>query len=173
MRTAEQLSEHTRRLPQLKVGNQVRIQNQVDPHPKKWDKTGTVIEVRQFDQYVIRVDGSGRVTIRNRKFLCKFTPVHPQSPRHTITEDLHYLPTTPYQPPVMPTNTPPPGTPALTPPPPPTHPSPPMPSTPVHHPISEQLQTPDSVLPDSPNKAKRPPLALRRLQDYNNTGLKE
>ena len=93
MRTAEQLSEHTRRLPPLKVEDQVRIQNQLGPHPKKLDKTGSVIEVRQFDQYVLRVDGSGRVTVRNRQFLRKFIPVHQRQPRRTITEDLRYLPT--------------------------------------------------------------------------------
>ena len=92
-RTAEQLSEHTRRLPPLKVGDQVRIQNQLGPHPKKWDKTGSVIKVRQFDQYALRVDGSGHVTIRNRQFLRKFTPVQQRQPRRTITEDLRYLPT--------------------------------------------------------------------------------
>lgn len=27
------------------------------------------MEVKEFDQYVIKVDGSGRLTIRNRKFL--------------------------------------------------------------------------------------------------------
>ena len=37
---AERWSEHTRRLPPLKVGDHVRIQNQVGPFPKKWDKTG-------------------------------------------------------------------------------------------------------------------------------------
>ena len=74
MKAHEQLSEHTRHLPPLRVGDSVRIQNQVGPHPTKWDKTGLIIEVRQFDQYVIRVDGSGRVTIRNRKFLRKFIP---------------------------------------------------------------------------------------------------
>ena len=73
MRTAEQLSEHTRRLPPLKVGYQVRIQ--LGPHQKKWDKTGSAIEVGQFNQYVLRVDGSFRVTISNRQFLREFTPV--------------------------------------------------------------------------------------------------
>ena len=34
--------------------------------------SGKVVEVRQHDQYVIKVDGSGRVTLRNRKFLCRF-----------------------------------------------------------------------------------------------------
>ena len=74
MKDFERLSEHTVNLPPLKVGDYVRIQNQVGPHPTKWDKTGIVIEVRQFHQYVVRVDGSGRVTLRNRRFLRKYTP---------------------------------------------------------------------------------------------------
>ena len=78
MKYHEQLSEHTRHLPPLKIGDSVRIQNQIGPHPTKWDKTGMIIEVRQFDQYVIRVDGSGRVTLRNRKFLRKYLPVVPR-----------------------------------------------------------------------------------------------
>ena len=67
----ERWSEHAKKLPPLVVGHSVRIQNQAGAHPNKRDKTGNVIEVRQFDQYVICVDGSGRVTIRNRKFLRK------------------------------------------------------------------------------------------------------
>ena len=50
------------------------------PHPNKWDKTGIVVEVRQFDQYVIRVDGSGRVTLRNRRHLRKYVPFLPHPP---------------------------------------------------------------------------------------------
>ena len=81
MKLHEKWSEHTKHLRPLAVGDLVRLQNQVGPFPKKWDKTGRVIEVRQFDQYVVRVDGSGRVTLRNRKFLRKYTPVVP-SPIH-------------------------------------------------------------------------------------------
>ena len=88
MRAAEYWSEHTKRLPALFVGDHVRIQNQTGPQPNKWDKTGSVVEVRQFDQYVVRVDGSGRMTLRNRKFLRKYVPVIPRPPRHTIDEDL-------------------------------------------------------------------------------------
>eukprot|EP00057_Strongylocentrotus_purpuratus_P017665 XP_011672139.1 PREDICTED: uncharacterized protein LOC105442062 [Strongylocentrotus purpuratus] len=80
MRSAERWSEHTKRLPPLTVGDHVRVQNQMGPHPLKWDKTGIVVEVRQFDQYVIRVDGSGRVTLRNRKFLRQYVPVYPRPP---------------------------------------------------------------------------------------------
>ena len=64
----ERLTEHTRNLPPLKIGDYVRIQNQTGVNPTKWDRTGMVVEVRQYDQYVIRVDGSGRVTLRNRKW---------------------------------------------------------------------------------------------------------
>ena len=74
MRAHERLSEHTRVLPPLIIGNCVRLQNLVGPHPTKWDRTGIVVEVRQYDQYVIRVDGSGRVTLCNRKHLRQYTP---------------------------------------------------------------------------------------------------
>ena len=80
MRVAERLSAHTRVLPPLSVGDCVRIQNQTGLHPTKWDKTGIAIEIRQFDQYFVRVDGSGRVTLRNRKFLRHYVPVVPRSP---------------------------------------------------------------------------------------------
>ena len=71
-RAEERLSEHTRVLPPLCVGDHVRIQNQTGNNPRKWERTGIVIEVRQHDQYVVKVDGSGRVTLRNRRFLRKF-----------------------------------------------------------------------------------------------------
>ncbi|XP_054770983.2 uncharacterized protein K02A2.6-like [Lytechinus pictus] len=94
MRDAERWSEHTKRLLPLAVGDHVRLQNQTGPHPLKWDRTGTVIEVRQYDQYVIRVDGSGRVTLRNRKFLRKYVPVRRHPPPLTMEEDisLHHRP---------------------------------------------------------------------------------
>ena len=79
-KSCELLTEHTRCLPPLHVGDCVRVQNQSGPHPTKWDRTGVVVEVKQFDQYVIRIDGSGRVTLRNRKFLRKYTPVVERGP---------------------------------------------------------------------------------------------
>lgn len=89
IRTTDTWAEHTKRLPPLVVGDLVRIQNQTGPHPKKWDKTGTVVEVRQHDQYVIKVDGSGRVTLRNRRFLRKFSPIHNNMPPpRSIYDDL-------------------------------------------------------------------------------------
>ena len=79
-KVCERLTEHTQHLPPLKIGDCVRVQNQRGPHPTKWDKTGIVTEIRQFDQYIVRIDGSGRATLRNRKFLRKYVPVIPREP---------------------------------------------------------------------------------------------
>ena len=93
VKAAERWSEHTRRLPPLAVGNHVRIQNQVGPNPRRWDKTGQVVEVRQHDQYVIKVDGSGRVTLRNRQFLRRFYPAVDERPApRLLTDDLEFRP---------------------------------------------------------------------------------
>ena len=42
---------------------------------KKWDRTGLVLEDLGHNKYRIKVDGSGRVTDRNRQYLRQFTPV--------------------------------------------------------------------------------------------------
>ena len=73
-RTTESLSEHTRALPPLSVGDRCYVQNQAGNHPKLWDRSGTVVESPGHDSYIIKIDGSGRVTRRNRQFLRKFTP---------------------------------------------------------------------------------------------------
>ena len=70
----EKWSTGTKELPPLQVGDDVFIQNQSGNNPRKWDKRGKVVEVKGFDQYVVRVDGSRRVTLRNRKYLRKFKP---------------------------------------------------------------------------------------------------
>ena len=75
VRNAERLTEHALRLQPLKVGDRVFIQNRTGNHPLRWDRTGLVIEVKQFDQYAVKVDGSGRVTLRNRKVLRKFDKI--------------------------------------------------------------------------------------------------
>ena len=90
MRDLERWSEHTRRLPPLAVGDRVRIQNQTGPEPLKWDKTGQITEVRQHDQYDVRVDGSGRVTLRNRKFLRRYILYQQENHRHLVTLHLTF-----------------------------------------------------------------------------------
>nr|XP_012557549.2 uncharacterized protein K02A2.6-like [Hydra vulgaris] len=71
-KTLESLQEHTRFLTPLHEGDSVFIQNQVGNHPKKWDRSGKVVECKENDQYIIKVEGTGRLTLRNRKYLRKF-----------------------------------------------------------------------------------------------------
>ena len=47
---------------------------------RKWDKTGLVLEDMGHNKYRIKVDGSGRVTDRNRQYLRQFTPVTTPQP---------------------------------------------------------------------------------------------
>ena len=79
----EAWSEHTKTLPPLPVGAKVFIQNQVGNHPRRWERTGKVVEAKDHDQYIVRVDGTGRVTLRNRKFLRSFTPITRIPPTQT------------------------------------------------------------------------------------------
>jgi hypothetical protein len=191
MLAAERWSEHTKRLPQLTVGDHVFVQNQTGPHPLKWDKTGQVVEVRQHDQYVIRTDGSGRVTLRNRKFLRKYTPFRKQPKHRTILQDLECAkPATTTTAPepgqraedVSPASSatmgprttstvpdpepdrggPPPDTPSTTAPPPAILLPSPVRSTPPANNLTPQLPSPPVMS-----------RALKRLGDFNHRGLKE
>ena len=67
----KRLAEHSKSLPNLEAGDRVAIQNQSGNRPTKWDRSGTVLEVRDFDKYIVKVDGSGRLTLRNRRYLRK------------------------------------------------------------------------------------------------------
>ena len=88
-REREKWSEHTRDLRPLDIGDQVYIQNLLGKNPLRWDRTGVVVEVKPFRQYSIRVDGTGRVTLRNRRNLRKFTPFYgPEKPNNQLTHKL-------------------------------------------------------------------------------------
>ena len=65
----ERLARSTRQLEELPVGTPVVIQNQTGRYPTKWDKTGVIVEIRPHSQLVIKVDGSRRLTLRNRRFV--------------------------------------------------------------------------------------------------------
>ena len=48
------------------------------PTSCRWDTTGQVVEILPNHQYHVRVDGSGRITLRNHRFLRKLeTPTTP------------------------------------------------------------------------------------------------
>ena len=65
----------TRTLPALQLGDTVLIQNQTGPKPNRWSKTGRVVEDLGHRQFHIKIDGSNRITLRNRKFLKRILPV--------------------------------------------------------------------------------------------------
>ena len=54
---------------ELVPGDRVLVQNQSGTKPKRWDRSGVVVEVKPHGQHLVRVDGSRRVTLRNRQFL--------------------------------------------------------------------------------------------------------
>lgn len=62
-------------LQPLAVGDCVQIQNQTGNYPGKWFNTGIIAETLPYRQYKVVVDGSRRVTLRNRKFLKKISPL--------------------------------------------------------------------------------------------------
>lgn len=177
-KAAERWTEHTRKLTPLKVGDHVYVQNQTGNHPLKWDTTGQVTEVRQFDQYLVRVDGSGRITLRNHKFLRKFVPVRPLIRHRIISEDLRFLPNATITPDIQKLNTT--ILPAIS-------------RSTTDHPQCNVIPTPtiDTDLPPAdinipgctneatpsipaiPQNQPKLPLALRRLMDFNRKGLKD
>ena len=96
MLSMERYNTFSKSLPPLQVGDTVSVQNQTGNHPRRWDKTGRVVEVREHGQYIIRMDGSGRCTLRNRRFLRRCQPFSvdqamPTSPMH-ITPQVPPLP---------------------------------------------------------------------------------
>merc|ERR1712081_42110 len=65
------LERHTKKLDMVPIGQAVAVQNQKGRFPKKWDKTGVVVENMDHDKVLIKMDGSMRLTTRNRRFLKK------------------------------------------------------------------------------------------------------
>ena len=72
------LQSHARQLRPLKVGKVVQVQNQRGNNPQKWDCSGVIVEDLGFDTYNVRMDGTGRVTRRNRRYLKPIVPFNHQ-----------------------------------------------------------------------------------------------
>ena len=84
-------SHGARKQDPLRVGHEVSIQNLAGNHPLKWDRTGLVVEALGNDQYNVRVDGTGRITLRNRKHL---KPIGFQQPADPFPRQV-VMPSTP------------------------------------------------------------------------------
>jgi hypothetical protein len=67
--------EPRRQLKELQLGEAVQVQNQHGNRPTKWSNTGTVVETLPHRQYHVMMDGSRRISLRNRRFLRQIDPV--------------------------------------------------------------------------------------------------
>ena len=79
------MARNTRRLQALPSGTPKAIQNQSGRNPTKWEKTGLVVKVRPHKQVVVKVDGSRRLTLRNRRFIRELDPRKMSLPRAPVT----------------------------------------------------------------------------------------
>ena len=70
-RDGARLEQYTKKQQVIPIGEAVAVQNQTGRFPKKWDKTGIVVENKYHDKVLIRMEGSRRLTTRNRKFVKK------------------------------------------------------------------------------------------------------
>ena len=70
-RDGARLERYTKRQKIIPVGEAVAVQNQTGRFPNKWDKTGIVMENMDHDKVLVRLDGSRRLTTRNRRFVRK------------------------------------------------------------------------------------------------------
>ena len=62
----------------LVKGDNVLCQN---VRTKKWDRqSGVIIEVGDYRQYLVKMDGKGRISLRNRRHLQKLAPTGPNMP---------------------------------------------------------------------------------------------
>ena len=80
VRRGGELEEHTRKLRPLTVGETVAVQNCQGKTPGRWDCTGTVVECEDFNKYTVKMDGTGRLSCRNRQFLRPIVPYRKVSP---------------------------------------------------------------------------------------------
>ena len=85
IKSVEKLDKNSKLHMPLHIGDKVLVQNQTGRFATKWDKTGRVVDIHQHDQYSVKIDGSGRLTLRNRKFLRKVT-------EHNIIGDTRQTP---------------------------------------------------------------------------------
>ena len=87
----ERLNANTKELLPLEVGQAVFCQNQTGNYPRRWSKTGVVIEKGAGPrQYLVRMDGSRRISLINRKFLRKMTAVADiPDPIHELVDPPH------------------------------------------------------------------------------------
>ena len=70
----EAWSRATHPLVPLALGTVVSVQNQRGSNKNKWDNSGVVVECLPFSQYKVRLDSTGRITLKNCVALRRIVP---------------------------------------------------------------------------------------------------
>ena len=179
VRTAENINQRSRHLSPLNLGDKCFIQDQTGKLAKTWHCTGTVVDVLPYHKYTIRIDGSGRLTNRNRQFLRRYEPARmtintshppcvapPEVPKiipRRVYDDVPTSTSRDIDVPIEGRSLP-------------SHESD---SKSFVEPVEAEQAVPTEVRGKESREATvkpstaRPPLALRRLLNYNKPGLKE
>ena len=71
----EQWARGTRKLPPLQCGDVVLVQNQYGAKSKAWEMSGVIVEVLPHDSYMVKLDGSHRISKRCRNYLKNIKPI--------------------------------------------------------------------------------------------------
>ena len=58
-------------LPELKIGQFVQFPNLMGRHPLKSDYNGEIVGRHNINSYAVKVNGTGKITMRNRSSLRK------------------------------------------------------------------------------------------------------
>ena len=151
---------------------------------KKWERAGRIVEVLLHRQYRIRMFHSGRVALRNRRFLRKYTAIHPEDIRPLSIETQASTPaaSTPASESTPQASAPAPyplsiETQESVPAPSTLVPTSPIPETECSTPSSSNLPTQSEGIPpgDSQKTAttQKLPRALKNLQSFNKPGIKD
>ena len=80
----KRLAEYTRDFKEVPFGTDVAVQNQNGKNAKKWDKTGKVVATAVYNNLYIKMDGSNRLTTRNRRYVKPIVPV--TSPKIKVSD---------------------------------------------------------------------------------------
>ena len=92
-------NQHAHPLSDLQVGNHVALQN---PNTKMWDIYGTITDIGPHRRYFVKTQ-SGRILVRNRRFIRKRSPISvatpssmppttPPTPRRSMTPNTPLAP---------------------------------------------------------------------------------
>lgn len=98
----EVFDKSKRNLEPLINGDIVLVQNMTGAHPRRWSRTDVVIENMGYRQYYVKIDGSRRLLLCNRKNLRQIKPIQETEVVRVRTPVYDKVSQTPMVPTIMP-----------------------------------------------------------------------